>query len=315
MKIKSQLNLTGLVAGIIILAGISCAEKHEPVSLKLNLEEGSVKTVRFTTKQNIVQKFEEEKNSIDQTLKMTYIYSVGAKDSEGNQKIDIKYQSISQKMEGDAGDFVYDSKDAQGEVPDFAKGYDALIGESFSVLLSPEGKVKAVFGIDDMIDGMIKKLAILNNESRMRIRELLKARFGGEAIKDNLRKVFDIYPEKQVSAGDVWEKDIGVSMGYPLNIKTVYTLKKISGDYAVIKADSNIESSGNNEAANGGFGYRTDFNGKQEGTLKVNIKTGWIEESEINQDIEGKLITERDSEESVIPMTIKGKTKVETLKE
>jgi hypothetical protein len=301
MKIKSQLNLTGLVAGIIILAGISCAEKHEPVSLKLNLEEGSVKTVRFTTKQNIVQKFEEEKNSIDQTLKMTYIYSVGAKDSEGNQKIDIKYQSISQKMEGDAGDFVYDSK--------------ALIGESFSVLLSPEGKVKAVFGIDDMIDGMIKKLAILNNESRMRIRELLKARFGGEAIKDNLRKVFDIYPEKQVSAGDVWEKDIGVSMGYPLNIKTVYTLKKISGDYAVIKADSNIESSGNNEAANGGFGYRTDFNGKQEGILKVNIKTGWIEESEINQDIEGKLITERDSEESVIPMTIKGKTKVETLKE
>lgn len=311
MRNKSYL-LTLAVAAVMGLS-LSCSRKG-PVELKLNLAEGTQKRVQITNKQQSIQDFGEEKMETDQTLKMTYLYRVKEKDGEGNHHIDITYEGIYHELLGDFIDFKYDSEDEENEVDDFfAQAYDALIGKTFSVVISSAGQIKEVIGIEDIIDEIIEELTV-DEDLSARMGELLKARFGGGEVRETIHKFFNIYPSGQVERGDIWKRVSEKILGFPMDRQTEYNLKKLSGEYARIEVQSEITSPAENEFDYEGNGYKTEFSGKEEGTIMADIETGWIESAEIVQDLKGKVTNVKESQEADFPVQVKGKTTLETLK-
>jgi hypothetical protein len=311
MKNHTYLKLSFIVSAVIILS-LSCARKG-PVELKLNLAQGTQKRVQITNRQQSIQDFGEEEMETDQTLKMTYLYRVKEKDEEGNHYIDITYEGIYHELLGDFIDFKYDSEDTENETDDFfAQAYDALIGKTFSVVISSAGRIKEFSGIDRTIAEVTEELTV-DEELGGRLRELLKARFGEDEIRETVQRFFNIYPDSSISRGDTWQRISEKFLGFPRAILTEYKLRKISGEYAQIEVRSEISSPKENEVVYEGSDYQTDFSGKEEGRIMVDIETGWIESAEITQDIEGKVTSVKESQEAVFPVRIKAKTTLKTL--
>ncbi|MEA3506406.1 MAG: DUF6263 family protein [Elusimicrobiota bacterium] len=311
MKNKTYFRLPLILAAVTALS-LSCARKG-PVELKLNLAEGTQKRAQITNRQQSIQDFGEEKMETDQTLKMTYLYRVKEKDKEGNHYIDITYEGIYHKLIGDFIDFKYDSEDEERENGDFfAQAYDALMGKTFSVVISSAGRIKEFSGIDSIISEITRELTV-DEDLGGRMRELLKARFGKGKVRETFRKFFNIYPSGPVKSGDTWKRSSEKILGFPMSRQTEYKLRKLSGEYAQIEVQSEIASPRENEIVYDGSGYKTEFAGKEEGKIMVDVETGWIESAEITQDMEGKVTSIKESQEAVFPVRVKDKTIFETL--
>jgi hypothetical protein len=106
---------------------------------------------------------------------------------------------------------------------------------------------------------------------------------------------FAAYPDGKVSVGDTWDADIYANENSDMKFHAKYTLLKVSGKQATIGIDGTI-------TANADEDIDLKMNGTQKGEMVVDVKTGWLIESTINQDIE--LDVEQNGQK--FPATISG---------
>ena len=88
-----------------------------------------------------------------------------------------------------------------------------------------------------------------------------------------------VYPEKKVSIGESWSTEIIPFEESDMIFSAKYTLLAISGKTATIAIDAKISANNLQDAD-----VRID--GTQKGEIKVDIKTGWVIESKIDQELE-----------------------------
>ena len=126
-----------------------------------------------------------------------------------------------------------------------------------------------------------------------------------EDFADNLNSgtQFAIYPDHPVKVGESWEKDISPVEESDMKIHAKYTLLKLSGKQATIQFDGTI-------SANTMQDMDLKLEGTQTGEMIVNTKTGWLIESNVDQEIE----MDMEQNGQKFPATISGTIKTTSVK-
>ena len=146
----------------ILFALTAVLSSQEKYDLKSTFIKGEKYLVNFKTDQNITQTIGNNKLNTQQTQATTYIYEVVMLDDKGNAHLKYTYQEAAIIIKSDnAGMNVdYNSKrDGLEKVPPAALGLSALVGQSFTVVISSESKVVEVKGMDKLVELMLKKVS------------------------------------------------------------------------------------------------------------------------------------------------------------
>lgn len=151
--------------------------------------------------------------------------------------------------------------------------------------------------IAESMSGMIDKSYIQVMDSRGNILRTDMSDLTSEDVANNLNSgaQFGIYPDHPVKVGDSWETDITPLKGSDMKVHGKYTLMKISGHEATIRFEGTL-------SANNVQDMDMKLSGTQNGQMKVNVKTGWLIESTIDQEM--KLDMEQNGQK--FPATISG---------
>ncbi len=205
-------------------------------------------------------------------IKMNYQFSVNQLTSGDVTAFEME---MSGKSETDAdgkiilelkNDKIKMSGNIQGvKVSGSASGPDSLIGDAKLVALpifTLEGNTYR--GIYDIH---------LNKKTEVRFNEA-----GIIDSTENKMQFLIRYPTKEISIGDVWEKEIVIKAGNNMNCSAKYTLKEIHGDFAIISIEGKLYGSGEK------FGNEFSMEGKLTGSITVDITTGWPIDSDAHQD-------------------------------
>jgi hypothetical protein len=292
-------NILSALAVMLLFAGMAPSCKSggsktegsgEQVELKLNFKPGD----KYLYSTQVSQKINSMgMTGMDQSMLMEMVYELTGADGN-NKMLTVTYSHIQMKNTTPMGVMEYNSK--EGSKKDAGMGFmDSLIGKSFSLSIAPNGDIVKVEGLDNLvksITGMDKS-----------VKAEVENQFSDTAIKLMMQNSFDIYPGKPVKVGDTWSKKsiMGFS-GFNIAVENSYALKSVSGGKATISVTSVMTLPKSDMGETSGAPMKMEMDGKQEGTMDIDIATGQIISGKTQQTITGKL----SAAGQVMPMDIKG---------
>lgn len=178
------------------------------------------------------------------------------------------------------------------------KFYRHLTGYPYTIYVANRGKVVSTSGAKEIYQNAVSKLDLTGPMAA------LKSMANESILTADLDKLFDFNPGKSIQSGDKWErKDTIVSNGMPMYFSTIYSLDKIEGNAASVKASSTINYEGDLDAV---AGASARIMGTASGTFKVNTDNGLIISSAADLDMEIKLSVSGNE----IPMKVSTKATV-----
>jgi citrate lyase gamma subunit len=302
-----------LVSLVISCGRVEVKPGKKKIKLRLNLEEGKTYKLLIEAEQEISQTVMGNKVDMTQIMNFVCSYKVKEIDSDGNFLLEVSYDSVYFKQVSPMGTIEYDSNNPPEIIPDMAKGFDSLVGEKYSFLISPSGKVIDIYGVDEMIDNMIKVLNIPDEKIKVQMFESIIKQFGKESLKEMLEQYMKIYPDKVVGIGDSWQVEMVLSKGFPFIIENTYTLKGRGNGISTVSVNSIVKPNPEGEPIEMlGMKLGYELSGTQNGTMEIDEATGWILNSELNQNISGIIKFKQSTqttEEMTWPISIKSTIK------
>ncbi len=249
MKNRSFLYALSIPTLLLIGCGTAEDKKEEPLKIKLEFKPIAGKEIKMNYQFSVNQVASGDVTAFEMELS-----GRGGTDVDGQIVLDMKNERIS--MTGSI----------QGvKVSGSASGPDSLTGDAKLVALP-------IFTLEgNTYRGMYDKY--LNKNSEVRIVD-------GNIVDSTENKMQFLirYPNKEISVGDAWEKEIEIKAGNKMNCSAKYVLKEIKGDSAIISMDGKLYGSGEK------FGNEFSMEGKLSGTITVSISTGWPIHSDTHQD-------------------------------
>jgi len=246
-------------------------------TLKYNLETGK------TYKQNVVTVTDMKMNVMGQEMNMNATMEMNVSYEVTGQKNDVfdlktTYQKIKTSMTSPAP-FVIDS-DSPENSSDKSLGdvFKSLTEVPIDIQLSQTGKVLSVTGIDKLSEK-------LNAISNPQFKQMFSQQFSEKAIKTTFEQMSSYFPDKPVTIGDNWDVTINLNTnGLDLISKMNLTLKEIKDNIATLDCTGTLATpEGGSVLQIQGMDATVTVKGNQTGTIRLDIKTGWIVGMELTQ--------------------------------
>lgn len=258
----------------------------EKIQLRLNLEEGKSYKARMVTDQQITVAGQKQPQSIG----FGFTHHVKEVRDDGTAVVQITYDSVQFKQQGPTGSIEYDSANPPANLPAMAKGFAALVGQGFTMEVTPTGKVTKIEGAGEMISNMLKQMDMPMPSARATLEEKMKEQFGDDALREMMEQMTAIYPGEPVGIGGSWTKRMVVSKGFPIIMDNTWTLKSRQDGVAVVDVQSKVApnpSAGPMDMGMVKIGHQ--LSGTQSGTLELDEATGWTLRSTLQQKLAGKM--------------------------
>jgi len=200
--------------------------------------------------------------------------------------------SVRMEMATPMGKMGFDStnptelQDPTGVMKDI---FSAMIGEPFTVVAAPTGRIEKVEGMSAVMEKVLKKMP--QNPGSAPIMDALKNSLSDESMRGLLGQGFAQFPAKPVRIGETWTGEVKTtnpSIGV-LVTSTIFTLKSVdgSGDAQVAKVDMKVamkqQESGSAQNALGMTLKMGDATGT--GELTFNVPKGRIVRSSLLLDM------------------------------
>jgi hypothetical protein len=315
---------------LLLTLPMSAARAEEKLDLRLRLKKGDVYRLRLTVEQHVVQTpaapaagagqkqpaapaTAQAPQSIDQSLGVGYSMTVDDVDAGGAMTIATKYESVLFRQKGPAGATEYDSANPPKAVPPSAKAFSVLPGLSFRMTITPEGTVKSVDGLDEMLAEIVRRLELPEGPAKASMLKALTEQFGEAAMKQNLQNLFALYPPGPVAVGETWARKVAVTRGFPMVIDTTYTLKGRDAGVAEVAMDARLRPNADVAPIEMGTGKMSyALTGEQHGSAQVDEATGWTRALTTEQDVSGALTLDTPGDKDTeIPISVKSKVVME----
>lgn len=271
MRFTSSLSVLALGLAALLTSCGNSPEKSTPaaggVQLKFNLKPGS----KFTYDAQSVQDVEAGGQRIKQDITMVSDFAVQAA-ADSATKLDVSYRRVAMKMDAGSQQMAYDSNDPSTKGSPLAL-MGGLVGKHFTVGVTSAGRVTSVQGVNELIEGMIDPA----NPNAAAMRAQMSQTLNDQTIKSMMEQSFNIYPTHNVQPGDTWTKTTSVAMGpMTMNATSTYKLNGVSNGVAHIGISSKLAGTG-----------AVSLSGTQTGTLDVDVATGLLTDSQIQQTLTG----------------------------
>jgi len=259
------------------------------VELRLRLEEGKTYYQRLAVDQRIVQNAMGIEQATEHNLGSDLKMDVLAVDDQGNMRIRDTYTWLQFKQLGPMSSVDYDSAKQSGQVPPGAEGFAALLGQSYTITISPQGKVLDVNGVEALREVVTTKLPPGAEGTPMM--NALEPFMSKEGISEMTKGSFAVYPDKAVELGDSWEETMTISLGPVTKVQTKWTFDKRDGDTVIIQSASTMRSDPEAPPVDAGqMKLKFDLSGTEEGTTRVAEATGLILSNVSTQKLSGQIM-------------------------
>lgn len=323
MKIRNNLLLI-LVTVIAITIATSSIYAEDKIDLRLRLENGKSYKMRTVQDIKLIQTVDGKQRTEIIKIGTGQIYDIEEVDSDGTTWVKVAYHSTSVKdWEQKEGEPItqrtdYDSSNPPDVIPREIIGLNALVGQSYSIMVSPQGHIKDMKGIESLQNAVIEKIpAIPEGEISFGPNDMLKEEINKEALNESMDSKFAIYPDKPVGIGDSWQKRTTIShcsvsnlFSVPQIVDTIYTLKERKNGIAIIDVFSMFQPNLRVVEVGSGRGigkYQFKLSGDSTGTIEVEESTGWVIRSKQTLRLNGQAVQEYPQllqDRMIIPVSI-----------
>ena len=294
MKLRS---LSTLIATIVIafsLAGCKSSSKEEKAEtssgsdLRLKLKAGETYQLQTTVDQDITQELPQSPVlKFHQMLQIGLNCHVTSVDADGNYNLEVTYKSFAFKVTGLPEPIDFDSNSSKNTNFPLA----GIVGKSYQMKLTPLGKVLSINGADQLIDSLVDNMTAPPEVKAVLSKEALKNQFGDQATQEMMNSLVGIYPDRPIKQGEHWQHEMTMKYGYPVKLNIEYTLVKANSNDATLDVKitrSSLENPPTINISNLSLSYQ--LAGEDTGTMNINLKTGWINSSDMKSKLAGKVI-------------------------
>jgi len=242
---------------IVLIPGLLMSVfAQKSVTLKYDVNAGDKYEYKLEIDQDIVFDAGGQTMALDQLMNFRMTSNIDEK--TGNEyKISTTVDAIKMTQSIFGMQITYDSEDPNTmQNPMAAKigeEMNNIIGSDYTMTMDEKGHVTNVDASDVSNDELINNISSGSN--------------------------FAIYKEGSVSVGETWDGDVTPMENSDMKVSMQYTLLKVSGKEALLGLNGTI-------TANSIDDQEMKMNGTMTGEMTVNVNTGWLIESVLNQEIE-----------------------------
>lgn len=214
-------------AGCSLLIGVAAAAA-EPVDIKFKWSKGEPVVYRMTQKMaGTVTMPGQPPMRTSQEVVTTTTMNVEEIAEDGVATVRVTTDAVRAELDLPMmGKVVYDSTapDAGGEFNPMTRGFVIMVGESFTLVVTPMGEVRKVEGVDRIFD----KLAAENAAPQMIA--AMKQSMGDGAMREMMEKSLRVWAAEGVEPGDSWSitLDQSVPMVGTMTSDATVTLKDVT---------------------------------------------------------------------------------------
>lgn len=315
----------------VLAAGVCAADSSsaDKIDLKFNLKQGQSYRMRMVMDQKISQTMQGQEQNINQKMVMGVGFDVQEVDTNGIISLKTTYQTLQVQMDGPMGTIEYDSTRPQTSVDPndpneqmarmITAIYDAMVGQSVIVKVTPKGKTLAIEGLDAMMAEMVEKMAAGDEAAKEAMKQMMENFASEDKVKEMSDPMMTPFPKEPVGIGDSWYDIATVSVGFPIDVDTTYILKARKDGVAVIDMISKIDLGNDIPLADTGpVQMSMQMAGTQAGSLEIDEATGWTIRGRISMQFTGVTkiaANEQMPEGMTIPMSMQGVITIEPIEE
>lgn len=284
----------------------------QKAKLSLKLEEGESYKQITHAKVNIDQDVYGMKMNINVVMDGSTTYLVTAVHKDGYE-MEMNYDWMKMSME-----LPQTTMEFSSEKNDESDLFSSLLAEmknkTLKLKMDRKGNVTEIEDIDSRWEALIDKFDQFPEDQREQVKSQLLQSYGGDAVKGNIESYTAVFPEKSVKKDESWEILKQLNSGMPFTTSNSYTYKGKEEDLHIISGQGTVESRNPDELVEtNGMMMKYQLSGTTSSTIKLDPKSGWIQEATIEQNIKGDATikaNEQIPQDMTIPMSIASETKV-----
>ena len=292
MQIPPLRRFVLLICALFLFA--SPARAADTIDLKLHPVKGQSIKLQATINQKVVNTVNGgAEQTMNQVIGQGFTFATLDVAPDGLATVKVTYDSVSFKQQSQMSNVEYDSANPpSGPIHPMARGFAALAGQTFTMKVTPTGKITEVLGLDEMTDSILKKLDTPDAANREQVEKSIRREFGPEALKENMESMFANYPDKPAAVGESWSKKLSITKGFRMDMDNTFTLKGVSADDVTLEAKGKLSSSPDATPIDMGPRGKLSYNltGEQSGTLQLDRATGWVKAAEMTQKVTGEMV-------------------------
>ncbi len=168
----------------------------QEIMLKWGFQEGSQVVMRMTNRMEMLMPGGFSSQVMDQTVRMRQ--TVQSVDLSGDATLMVTTEHMRMEGIGPAGNQLYDSD--TGDIPSDPAilGAAAMVRQSYSMVVQPDGTVKSVQGIEELVEAM-------RTSFPPEVAPMLDEMFNADILIEIAQQGMQILPTDPISPGDSWQ--------------------------------------------------------------------------------------------------------------
>lgn len=282
----------------------------DKVLLRYAYKAGEKYVTSMTQHSDISQQVGPNSVEMKQDIVMDMRIDVLSVDPQGVAELKYTYDHVALKQDSAGGKLDYDSTDpARKDVTSPAiMGYKALVGQSITAFVSPNGEVKGAKGFDKIADAVLAQVP--EGEQREAARAQIGKMFSEERFNQQMAGLSVQLPEAPVAVGSSWHRDQNTEMGFVnFTIKSDYKVSKITHDSVEVALTGTVVP-GAAPAGDIPMSVTIGDKSTQHGTIHMNPANPAITDSTVSQALNLVMTVQGQSINQTVASTVNVSTKL-----
>lgn len=168
----------------------------QEIMLKWGFQEGSQVVMQMTNRMEMSMPGGFSTQVMDQTVRMRQ--TVQSVDLSGDATLMVTTEHMRMEGIGPAGNQIYDSDTGDIPTDPAILGAAAMVGQSYSMVVGPDGTVKSVQGIEELVEAM-------RTSFPPEVAPMLDEMFSADILIEIAQQGMQILPTDPISPGDSWQ--------------------------------------------------------------------------------------------------------------
>jgi hypothetical protein len=279
-----------LAAAALFLMFVNICRADDKTLLRYRLEKGKTYSCRYTCDEEVTLELRGFTLSMDIKNAAGVSYYVEDIDQNGDATVVCKYETIYFKSRTPWGPVQYDSTDPPVYLAAGMQVFDSLLGQKVTLKVSPDGRVKDIQGIDELLSRILARMDLPDGPEGVMFVKSVREMFGEKAVQDFLKGSAGLYSDNPVGIGETWSRTGLLSLAHPLPVEYRYRLMSLKDGIATLDVNSKIKKGPGDKAEPAGKkGSYQLSSGTEHGEIEVDSASGWVIRGRFKQKLSGRI--------------------------